>query len=43
MPGFYETTLSITNLYNLSILTHVNCFRIYSSVFVFGLRHLELF
>lgn len=24
MPRFYETTLSITNLHNLSISTHVN-------------------
>ena len=29
MPRFYETTLSITNLHNLSISTHVNCSRIY--------------
>ena len=28
MPRFYETTLSITNLHNLSISTHVNCSRI---------------
>ena len=27
MPRFYETTLSITNLHNLSISTHVNCSR----------------
>lgn len=32
MPRFYETTLSITNLHNLSISTHVNRSRIYSSV-----------
>ena len=30
MPRFYETTLSITNLHNLSISTHVNRSRIYS-------------
>lgn len=29
MPRFYETTLSITNLHNLSISTHVNRSRIY--------------
>lgn len=29
MPRFYETTLSIINLHNLSISTHVNCSRIY--------------
>ena len=28
MPRFYETTLSITNLHNLSISTHVNRSRI---------------
>lgn len=31
MPRFYETTLSITNLHNLSISTHVNRSRIYYS------------
>ena len=31
MPRFYETTLSITNLHNLSISTHVNRSRIYLS------------
>lgn len=31
MPRFYETTLSITNLHNLSISTHVNRSRIDSS------------
>lgn len=30
MPRFYETTLSITNLHNLSISTHVNRSRINS-------------
>lgn len=30
MPRFYETTLSITNLHNLSISTHVNRSRIYT-------------
>ena len=34
MPRFYETTLSITNLHNLSISTHVNRSRIYKP-FVF--------
>lgn len=34
MPRFYETTLSITNLHNLSISTHVNCSRIDTNVFV---------
>ena len=29
MPRFYETTLSITNLHNLSISTHVNRSRMY--------------
>jgi hypothetical protein len=29
MPRFYETTLSITNLHNLSISTHVNRSRIF--------------
>ena len=33
MPRFYETTLSITNLHNLSISTHVNCSRIYCGDF----------
>lgn len=39
MPRFYETTLSITNLHNLSISTHVNRSRIiyddtyYSAIF----------
>ena len=28
MPRFYETTLSITNLHNLSISTHANRSRI---------------
>lgn len=32
MPRFYETTLSITNLHNLSISTHVNRSRIYYNV-----------
>lgn len=32
MPRFYETTLSITNLHNLSISTHVNCSRINKKV-----------
>lgn len=32
MPRFYETTLSITNLHNLSISTHVNRSRIYYSM-----------
>lgn len=31
MPRFYETTLSITNLHNLSISTHVNRSRIYTT------------
>lgn len=31
MPRFYETTLSITNLHNLSISTHVNRSRIYEN------------
>lgn len=31
MPRFYETTLSITNLHNLSISTHVNRSRIYAN------------
>ena len=31
MPRFYETTLSITNLHNLSISTHVNRSRIYET------------
>ncbi len=31
MPRFYETTLSITNLHNLSISTHVNRSRINSN------------
>lgn len=31
MPRFYETTLSITNLHNLSISTHVNRSRIYNN------------
>lgn len=34
MPRFYETTLSITNLHNLSISTHVNRSRIYKSVII---------
>lgn len=33
MPRFYETTLSITNLHNLSISTHVNRSRIYTNAF----------
>lgn len=32
MPRFYETTLSITNLHNLSISTHVNRSRIDTSL-----------
>lgn len=32
MPRFYETTLSITNLHNLSISTHVNRSRIYITI-----------
>lgn len=32
MPRFYETTLSITNLHNLSISTHVNRSRINTNV-----------
>lgn len=32
MPRFYETTLSITNLHNLSISTHVNRSRIHSTL-----------
>ena len=32
MPRFYETTLSITNLHNLSISTHVNRSRIYANI-----------
>lgn len=35
MPRFYETTLSITNLHNLSISTHVNRSRIDEEVNVF--------
>ena len=34
MPRFYETTLSITNLHNLSISTHVNRSRINSTYFI---------
>ena len=36
MPRFYETTLSITNLHNLSISTHVNRSRILTSIFKQG-------
>lgn len=41
MPRFYETTLSITNLHNLSISTHVNCSRMYFENFEDGLTFLE--
>ena len=34
MPRFYETTLSITNLHNLSISTHVNRSRIDITSFI---------
>lgn len=37
MPRFYETTLSITNLHNLSISTHVNRSRMDKSKNVFTL------
>lgn len=40
MPRFYETTLSITNLHNLSISTHVNRSRIYYRV-VLGIRAIQ--
>lgn len=36
MPRFYETTLSITNLHNLSISTHVNRSRINEHTLVNG-------
>lgn len=36
MPRFYETTLSITNLHNLSISTHVNRSRIHTVDFFGG-------
>ena len=42
MPRFYETTLSITNLHNLSISTHVNRSRIYqtfTSLFLISILH----
>lgn len=35
MPRFYETTLSITNLHNLSISTHVNRSRIYEKTYFY--------
>lgn len=34
MPRFYETTLSITNLHNLSISTHVNRSRNYYAIII---------
>lgn len=39
MPRFYETTLSITNLHNLSISTHVNRSRMYTAGFYYIIRH----
>lgn len=38
MPRFYETTLSIINLHNLSISTHVNCSRIYEGMVMIRYR-----
>lgn len=38
MPRFYETTLSITNLHNLSISTHVNRSRMENMYMVMVLK-----